>query len=482
MLNRERSPFFEFELFSPVMGGLEGAPAFDLNLRNIANSKIQDRAVSFEYVEDVDKAAKVTIVFDNNDLSLLDNSIFRLGNLVRFDFGYPGKTFGFRNHIMYSMKGSERLKLESIDVTKATMGVANREVARLFENHTRAQAARRIAGDYGFKKLFIQEIETDILELRDRIKAGFEFFPDIQLDALRELELLNRQIRTRGIRKDFVQSKDKNDWTFLKDLASEIGFVFFIRGDEFHFHDKRTNQPPKILRYFNPDVNQSIQGDIKSFSIDFDTLGKPASYKVFGYDIFSKQNVEGFADRDSTGRHVDGSSTVLPYIVIDRIIQPVLQFFEVVGKDADVPISNPKGLIPRKAIPTAENSSRAALAQAQAEFKEAESRALVAKVTTVGDPSLQAGQSVSIFGIGKVFSGLWRISKVKHTISPSKGYETILGLDKNAVDDPESPSVGRNAKLPQFVDEEKLERILKDLKRHQAFLDPGLRSEDIGGR
>lgn len=66
-------------------------------------------------------------------------------------------------------------------------------------------------------------------------------------------------------------------------------------------------------------------------------------------------------------------------------------------------------------------------------------KSIEAEAVTVGLPYLKARESVLIEGIGKKFSGSWRITKVRHEISNS-GYTCTMTLCKN---DHESSSSSR---------------------------------------
>jgi|GEM_PF-4010773 len=68
-------------------------------------------------------------------------------------------------------------------------------------------------------------------------------------------------------------------------------------------------------------------------------------------------------------------------------------------------------------------------------------KSIEAEAVTIGLPYLKARETVLIEGIGKKFSGSWRITKVRHEISNS-GYTCTMTLSKN---DHESSSSSRKS-------------------------------------
>lgn len=78
---------------------------------------------------------------------------------------------------------------------------------------------------------------------------------------------------------------------------------------------------------------------------------------------------------------------------------------------------------------------------AKGKVKTSSMKSIEAEAVTVGLPYLKARETVLIEGIGKKFSGSWRITKVRHEISNS-GYTCTMTLCKN---DHESSSLSRKS-------------------------------------
>ena len=57
-------------------------------------------------------------------------------------------------------------------------------------------------------------------------------------------------------------------------------------------------------------------------------------------------------------------------------------------------------------------------------------KSIEAEAVTIGLPYLKARETVQIEGIGKKFSGSWRITKIRHEIS-NGGYTCTMTLNKN---------------------------------------------------
>ena len=243
---------------------------------------ISDRVLSFTYEDDEKKTDLVKLTIDNQDLTMFDSGLLEKDAVLVVSWGYVGNLAPPREAVVQTVKGSLQLTVEAQD-----KGVLMHKVtrSRVFDQKSRADVAAQIAEEHGYGKdrRFIQDTEV--------------------------------------IYESIVQAA-QTDAQFLKKLADQEGFEFYVSNDGLHWHERRLNQEPaRVLEYFLP----PNVGDIISFNIDNDINAKPGKVAVRGRDPIARKNVEVVADDSNTPRttlsaepEIVGSDAISPVEVFDE--------------------------------------------------------------------------------------------------------------------------------------------------------------------
>ncbi|MBP3848440.1 MAG: hypothetical protein J6D22_01710, partial [Pyramidobacter sp.] len=116
------------------------------------------------------------------------------------------------------------------------------------------------------------------------------------------------------------------------------------------------------------------------------------------------------------------------------------------------------------------DTPKSAAQASKAAVQNAGRKAIKATAVTVGIPTLTAKSTVTIEGIGKKFSGRWRITKVRHSITAS-GYLCSLELTKGDINTAnkggkkQSGGQGKAAPLGQNAEAGKKNYVEVDVKK-----------------
>lgn len=348
---------------------------------------ISERVLSFSYEDDEKKTDLVKLTIDNEDLSMFDSGLLEKDAVLIVSWGYLGNLAPPREAVVQSVKGALRLTVEAQD-----KGVLMHKLtrSRVFDQKSRADVVAEIAQEHGYGK--------------DR-----------------------RFIQDDGVIRESISQAAQTDAQFLKKLADQEGFEFYVGPDGLHWHERRLDQEPaRVLQYYLPPE----VGEVMSFSIDNDINAKPGKVAVRGRDPVAKKNVEEVAD-DSTTSRVTLSAE--PEIVGSNALSPVEVFNErTLTSHIEYRRSEQPGKAPQPAAtgsmdvrPTTETDAKAAKREAGALFKRAQQSAISLSLKVIGDPNLAAKSIVDVRGLGKRFSGKYYVASAKHDIS-SSGY--VLSL------------------------------------------------------
>lgn len=203
-----------------------------------------------------------------------------------------------------------------------------------------------------------------------------------------------------------VNQAGQTDLNFLKQLGSEIGYECYVEGDELHFHPKRYDAAPVLaLAYYNGEY-----GNLISFEPTEKTLAEPTEVAAAGVDPFEKSAFVAKADEVNVERTMLAEGSYM--------------YEASMGIESFRP-----GETGKWAAAPAESQSHAKQV-ADAKFKEAESETVEATINTVGETRLEAKRVVTLYGLGKRYSGNWYVANVRHVLG--QGYKCIAKLERNA--------------------------------------------------
>jgi phage protein D len=376
--------------------GDQPPPVEDID-EEAAVDDITGRVMSFSYEDSEKKTDLVKLTMDNRDLVLFDSPLLEKDALLIVAWGYPGNMAPPREAVVQSVKGATQLTVEAQDKGVLLHKVS---VSRTFDNLTRSQVVARIAKEHGF---------------------GSE----------------RRDIQDTEITYESIVQSAQTDAQFLKKLADQEGFEFYVDRDGLHWHERRLDQKPvRSLQYFlPPDV-----GDVLSFNLDNDINAKPGKVVVRGRNPITHKDVEEVADDGTVDRTTLASTPEIlaspePVEVFNpETLESNVETYHdsptrrhSARADAGTPGRAPPPAATGSAavVPTTETGNKAAKREASGMFKRTQQSAVQLTLKIIGDPQIDAKSIVEVRGLGVRFSGKYYVSSSKHTIS-SSGYTQEL--------------------------------------------------------
>ncbi len=186
---------------------------------------------------------------------------------------------------------------------------------------------------------------------------------------------------------EFMQQDNETDWDFIWRLAERVGFEFVVQDTNAYFRKPSADNPvalewPESLRSFSPRVTATQQAQQVTLAA-FDPKNKQTiAVSVSSPDQVARIGVE----RSSVASAFDG---------------------------ADVHIASE----PVK-------SQGEGQAVAQALLDKLANGYIAAEGVSDGNPSIRAGASVQVSGLGTKFSGLYRVAAATHILRGGATYET----------------------------------------------------------
>ncbi|HEY1566498.1 MAG TPA: VgrG-related protein [Solirubrobacteraceae bacterium] len=186
---------------------------------------------------------------------------------------------------------------------------------------------------------------------------------------------------------DFMAQDNETDWDFIWRLAERVGFEFVVQDTSAYFRKPSADNPvplqwPETLRSFSPRVTATQQAQQV-------TLG--------AFDPKAKQAINATAS----------SPDQVARIGVER--SSVASAFD----GADIHVATE---------PVQSQSEGQALAQAL--LDKLANGYIAAEGVSDGNPSIRAGTSVQVSGVGQKFSGLYRVAAATHILRGGATYET----------------------------------------------------------
>lgn len=318
------------------------------------------RLLSMTY-EDTEKAAdKAVIKLENSDLRFPDDPIFDNGNTLFLSWGYVGA-----------------MSLErEMSITKWTPGLTFTVEAQF----KAAVKANQLPVDATYYGKSYSDIATLIAE-RNGFGSGNTFIESVPF------------------RPEHVVQHNLTDAQFMKMLAKEIGYVFFIDASGWHFHPQAVGQQPrKVIRFFAGDDKSDL---LEYPQFESSPAAQPGNVKVKAKDPITKKSLSAEGNNTTTkGR--PGLATNIEVIDI-RTAQLALR-----------PLSAKEVV----AAATTATSLSEAKTKAQGLYKKAANTPSKCTLPLRGDPYFLAKSVVEVWDIGTRLSGLYYVASCTHSIEP----------------------------------------------------------------
>jgi Rhs element Vgr protein len=186
---------------------------------------------------------------------------------------------------------------------------------------------------------------------------------------------------------DFIQQDNETDWDFIWRLAERCGFEFVVDDQKAYFR-----KPGRAGT-----VELEWPGSLTSFRPRMTSVQQVASVSVFAHDPKTKQAIEARATRPEQ----------IAQIGIDRE-QVASAFDEATMHVATEPVK----------------TSGEGNTLAQALLDKLANGYIAAEGTGPGNPRIKAGVMVQVKGVGRSFSGSYRVATSTHLLRGGSSYET----------------------------------------------------------
>jgi uncharacterized protein len=192
---------------------------------------------------------------------------------------------------------------------------------------------------------------------------------------------------------------NQSDWEFLQQRAQLCGYHAYVREKTLYF------QPAQYAGA--PAVTLAIGEDIAEFAPRRSALGQLDEVSVRGWNVRQKAAIAGTA---RSGGPMMGGRASGPAAAKRAF-----------GTASAAGLGLPVG-----SIAEAQQAANGALDGIALSYIQGEA------VCSSGQPTLHAGDVVTIEGAGVTFSGRYYVTALTHTVSPEQGYQTTLTVRRSS--------------------------------------------------
>lgn len=211
---------------------------------------------------------------------------------------------------------------------------------------------------------------------------------------------LQPQVTDTGVVHDYVLQNNLSDIDFLAERARRIHYEVVV--------DDRTLLFRPVSNHLAETIAVEYMRDLKWFNVRMSTARQVSDVTVRGWNPGSQEAILGVARVGAETTKMKGSQSG-PEIAE-----------EAYGAFSDATVD----------IPVASQTEADQIAEARF-------NALALELTSgegeiVGDPTLRAGNTVDLRGLGTRFSGLYYVTKAEHRLAPDIGYVTRFDVRRNA--------------------------------------------------
>ncbi len=346
------------------------APRFEVEIEGQKLKGSMERIITdISVTEKVDEGASfVFTIFDEYDLKeqkfkWLEHDLFQVGNRITIRFGYE-------NDLYTLIQGS---------ITTVEPSFFAGEVPTI-----------AIAGhDLSFGWLKTPSPSKTFKDMT---------YSEIAEDIAREAKLSAVVDRTDIKIKEIKKPNNEPYYLFLKKLAEQIEYVFFVYKQTMYF--------VKEYVYPSEEVSLSLGRDLISFKPTLNTAGVLKKVEVRGHNPMDPSHPITVQMQSTEGLIRDG------YIKIGPLSKKIEGSSEKVIDNL---------IVTSRAH--AEKIARAVLARANENI-------LVGEGSAIGMPQLRAGMILKLERLGSIFSGKYYVKEVTHTINTS-GYITKFSVRRS---------------------------------------------------
>jgi phage protein D len=257
----------------------------------------------------------------------------------------------------------------------------------------------------GFQSNGIPSLRVEGFDLSHSLQKKMPEFNKINVrysDIVRELAK-KRGLGTKNVegtdkKKKIVERKEnEKDYAFIRRMADEVHYEFFVRGKELHFRKPRDKGGKSIRSY-------KFRQNMISFNP-----------RLTMANLIDEVVVTGFNEKKEKIRE----SVKLMDIASSKVANIVKKFIKATDG------TDPK-IVEYKAL----KSKDVARKKGEVVLKKTLNTFIQGDLECIGDPGIRPGNNVDIEGVGELFSGDYYILSVKNSFDEG-GYKTTLSLRRN---------------------------------------------------
>jgi len=329
---------------------------------------ISEHITSFSYEDHEDKMDEMKVTIVDMALSFVDDEQLQEGKEIRARWGYIG-----------NLSPARICTIKEIRYQFGEDGVVKLDVTALDKRHKLTGRSSRTC----WKDSPIENVVSHIAT-----KHGLEPVIDIPNDRIRE----------------YITEGGKNDLEFLKELAEDTGCSVWVYNEELHFEPNQLTAPVMSFRY-----REERDGYLIGFSATSkaeEGKGTGGETETSGIDPMTKEPFKTRSSADDVTVNLGNQ--------------------RVENETRYKPSDDETG----RAIPSPAPMAGIAKQEGAGKVQTGAMKVVEGTAKTIGIPSLEAKDTITLENVGAKFSGLWRVKRVKHDISRS-GYTCDLTLCKS---------------------------------------------------
>jgi uncharacterized protein len=211
---------------------------------------------------------------------------------------------------------------------------------------------------------------------------------------------LQPQVTDTSVVHDYVLQNNVSDIDFLAERARRIHYEVVVDDRTLHFRP--------VANHLAETIAVEYMRDLKWFNVRMSTVRQVSDVTVRGWNPGSQEAILGVASVGAETTKMKGTK------LGPEIAEEAFGAFS--DATVDVPVAS----------------------QTEADqIAEARFNALALELTSgegeiVGEPTLRAGNTIDLRGLGTRFSGLYYVTKAEHRLAPDVGYVTRFDVRRNA--------------------------------------------------
>lgn len=342
------------------------------------NENITEIVSSVEYEDCLNEDDLVTIDINGADPTIVDKQFLNVGQRLIFMFGFIEGLMSPKRHCEITEVGFDYVKKKiNISVKGRDLGYSTKKVSSnsTFKNKTASQIASEIADKFGLQK----EIDTTTTIY------------------------------------DYMPMGNKNYMQFLRELASKEGvdnssdkghIEVFVRGKTLYFKNRDFGKSSRRTFTYGNSESGIISLGI-TYEDEKDNAGE--SVQSSGVDVNTGKAFKSKSTAEENKETAVGENAL---------------FYDVDSNLKDT-FSNRKETTAGKTTYTPGNNKSETDKKVSDTHKKNTAKKLKLDMTIELDPTIDAGDIITVAGLAQLHSGNWRIEKVTHTVNGSPAQSKI---------------------------------------------------------